>query len=130
MMRSRLEGLPSLDSSFQLVLRRTPSSRGTFASSISALGAVDDLAEVHRLPHNGAPAGLGRQEELVLVRVALGHVARHASADGPLDLLGEAVGEPFQEEHREDVVLVVAGVDLAAQDIGGSPELGLEFTGG
>ena len=37
MMRSRLSGLPSFDSSFQLVLRSTPSSRPGFASSISAL---------------------------------------------------------------------------------------------
>ena len=76
-----------------------------------------------------APPGLGRQEELVLVGVALGDIARHAGADGSLDLLGEAVGEPLQEEHREDVVLVVAGVDLAAEDVGRAPQLGLELGG-
>ena len=130
MMRSRLEGLPSLDSSFQLVLRRTPSRRGAFRLLDLGAGAVDDLAEVHRFPHNGAPAGLGWDEELVLVGVALGGVTGNAFGDSMLNLLGEAVGEPLQEEHREDVVLVVAGVDLAAQDIGGAPELGLECTGG
>ena len=38
-------------------------------------GAVDDLSKVHRLAHDLAPTGLGRQEELVLVWVTLGHVA-------------------------------------------------------
>ena len=92
-------------------------------------GAVDDLTEVHRVADDLAPAGLGRQEELVLVGVALGDIARHASADGPLDLLGEAVREPLQEEHREDVVLVVAGIDLAAEDVGGAPQFGFELGG-
>ena len=68
--------------------------------------AVDDLTEVHRLADDRLPARLGRHEELVLVRVALGDLAGDPVGDGALDLLGEAVGEPLQEEHREDVVLV------------------------
>ena len=31
---------------------------------------------------------------------------------------------------REDVVLVVSGVDLPPQDVGGLPQLGLQFLGG
>ena len=95
------------------------------------LGArpVDHLTKVHRLAHDGAPARLGRHEELMLVGLALRHVARHAGGDRALDLLGEAVGEPPEEEHREDIVLIVARVDLPAQDISGAPEFRLEFRG-
>ena len=92
-------------------------------------GAVDHLAQVHRLAHDGAPASLGRDEELMLVGVTLGDFAGNPGAHGVLDLLGEAVGEALQEEHREDVVLVIAGVDLAAEDVGGAPQLGLELAG-
>ena len=92
-------------------------------------GAVDHLAQVHRLAHDGAPAGLGRNEELVLVGVTIGDPAGNAGGDGVCHLLGEAVGEALQEEHREDVVLVVAGVDLATEDVGRAPQLGPELAG-
>ena len=77
--------------------------------------------------HHFAPASLGRDEELVLVGVHFRGVSRHALLERPLDFLAEAVGEPLEEEHREDVVLVVAGVDLAAQDVGGAPEFRLKL---
>jgi hypothetical protein len=38
------------------------------------------------------------------------------------------VGDPLEEDEREDVLLVVAGVDEAAQDDRGTPKVGLQFT--
>jgi len=38
------------------------------------------------------------------------------------------VGDPLEEDEREDVLLVVAGVDQAAQDDRGTPQVGLQFT--
>ena len=93
-------------------------------------GDVEGLAQVHGRAGNGGPAGGPRDEELVLVPVGEGHAAVDARGDGVLHLLVEAVGQPLQEEDGEDVVLVVGGVDLAAQDVGGLPQLRLQLLRG
>ena len=38
------------------------------------------------------------------------------------------VGDPLEEDKREDVLLVIAGVDQAAQNDRGTPQVGLQFT--
>ena len=83
MMRSRLTGLPSLDSSFQFVLRSTPLSRGAFASSSLGASAVHDVAKVHGLRDDRVPACLRRYEELVLVRITVGNLAGDPVRDRP-----------------------------------------------
>ena len=59
----------------------------------------------------------------MLVTVVEGHVAGNAIGNGVLDLFTEPVGETFQEENGKNVVLVVGGVDLTAQDVGSLPQL-------
>ena len=66
----------------------------------------------------------------MLIPVVERHVAGNAQRDGIFYLLVEPVGEPLQEEDREDVVLVVGSVDLPAQDVGGLPQLRLELLSG
>ena len=78
-------------------------------------------------PGDGVPAGGFGNEELVLVVVRKSGLPRHAVIHCHLDLLVEAVGEPFQKKDREDVVLVVSRVDLATQNVGGPPKPGLQF---
>ena len=63
----------------------------------------------------------------MLVPVLERHVAGNAQRDGALHLLIEPVGQPLKEENGEDVVLVVGGVDLSAQDVGGLPQLRLKL---
>src|SRR5680860_53152 len=48
----------------------------------------------------------------------------------PLTTLLEGVGDVFDEEEPEDHVLVFGGVHVAAEEIGGLPELGLEAESG
>jgi hypothetical protein len=38
------------------------------------------------------------------------------------------VRDPLEEDEREDVLLVVAGVDQTAQNDRGTPQVGLQFT--
>ena len=57
----------------------------------------------------------------MLVPVVERHVAGNAQRDGGLHLLVESVGEALKEENGEDIVLVVGGIDLSAQDVGGLP---------
>ena len=90
-------------------------------------GDVECLAPVHRRTCARRPTGRLRNEELVLIPVGEGDFPGDARCDGVLHLLVEAVGEPLQEEDREDVVLVVGCVDLAAQDVGGLPQLRLQL---
>ena len=66
----------------------------------------------------------------MLVPVLERHVAGNAQRDGGLHLLIEPVGQPLKEENGEDVVLVVGGVDLSAQDVGGLPQLRLKLLSG
>ena len=63
----------------------------------------------------------------MLVAVVECHIAGNTQRDGILNLLVEPVGEPLQEQDGEDVVLVVGRIDLAAQDVGGLPQLGLKL---
>ena len=44
-----------------------------------------------------------------------------------LALTVELVGEPFQEQHSEDELLELGGIHLAAQDVGGFEQEGLEL---
>ena len=110
-MRSRFAGLQSLDSSFQLVDARTPSSRGMLESSTAWLAILMAsprfMDTPDRVCHRADP---GRR-----TRARRGRRAPrrgHAGGDGVLYLLVEAVGEPLEEEHREDVVFVVGRINL------------------
>lgn len=95
-------------------------------------GVVDDLADGGVLgagldASRAGPAGLfGDPEDVVhqvfvpLLRVCLGV---------PLELgavLFEGVGDVFEEDQAEDDVFVFRGVHVAAQAVGGGPELVLE----
>ena len=126
MIPSRLPGLPSFDSSFQLVAASTPvQPRVGLLDGVA--GDVERLAPVHRRTCERRPTGRLQNEELVLIPVGEGDFPGDARCDGVLDLLVEAVGEPLQEEDGEDVVLVVGRVDLAAQDVGRLPQLRLQL---
>ena len=93
-------------------------------------GDVERLAQVHGRLDDPAPVGGVRLGKLVLVGIVHRDRLGHAGGDCDLHLLIEPVGQPFQERHREDVVLVIGRVDLAAQDVGGLPKLRLQFLAG
>ena len=94
-------------------------------------GDVQRLAQAHGLGGDEGPAGVLRHEELVLVAVGERRFPRHAPVvDRALHLLVETVGEALEEEDGEDVVLVVGRVYLPPQDVGGLPQLALEFLAG
>ena len=93
-------------------------------------GDVECLAQVHRGPGDGGPPGRLRDEELMLVTVLKRHVAGNVQCDGVLHFLIEPVGQPLKEENGEDVVFVVGGIDLSAQDVGGLPQLRLKLLSG
>ena len=117
---SRLAGLPSFCSSFQLTPVSTPSSRPVLASSTANAGDVQRLAQTHGLAGDDGPASILRNKELVLVAVGEGRVSRHTPVVyRTLHLLVEAVRQPLEEEDGEDVVLVVCRVDLPAQYVSG-----------
>ena len=82
-------------------------------------------ADVARRPADVGPVGAGRDGEPVVgrrprVAVVAGLV------EGGAALLVPDVGEALEEEQREDVLLVVAGVDQPAQEVGGAPEVRLQ----
>jgi hypothetical protein len=81
------------------------------------LGAclVEGGAEVGGDLLDFGPAGALGDKELVVILV-LGVVAVAAQR---FALLLEAVGEALEKEEAEDEVLVVGGVDRAAQNVGG-----------
>ena len=70
-------------------------------------------------------AAVGDGEAVVLGEVGEFLVAVHLHRGGVLLVVD--VGDPLQEDQREDVLLVVAGVDEAAQDDGGAPQVGLQL---
>ena len=88
---------------------------------------VQSLAQVHRCAADLVPVGFRGHGELVLVHVRQGGLPGHTSGHRRLDLLVETIREAFQEQHGEDVVLVVSGVDLPPQDVGGLPQSSLQF---
>ena len=92
MMRSRLTGPPSFDSSFQSVLRSTPSSLGAFHSSMAALARLTTSPRLSDWLTTASQRASGGTKKLVLVAVGLGGGGRDAGGDGARDLLGEAVG--------------------------------------
>ena len=78
------------------------------------------------LPHL-APVGLGRNLEAVVLRV--GGELRVAAGlrQRGLRLLVEDIAQALVEQQREDELLVVAGVNRAAQEHGRAPEVGFEL---
>ena len=71
-----------------------------------------------------APAGLIRHEEVVLIRVGelLLDQVRLQPLGGvlgpqPFPVLLKLVVQPFQEQHPEDVFLVLRGIHVAPQDV-------------
>ena len=87
-------------------------------------------ADVTALFVGGTPAGFQRHVEIVLVGVGklfFDQVGLHAP---PLVLgfqrgtvLAELVAHPFQEQHPEDVFLVLRGIHVAPQDVAGFEQL-------
>ena len=90
-------------------------------------GLVEGLAQVHRGAADLVPVGLLGHNKLVLVHVLDRNFPGHAGRHRQLDLLVETVREALEEQQREDVVLVVSGVDLPPQDVGGLPQSSLQF---
>ena len=75
------------------------------------------------------PAGLLGDEEGVLVRVGelrrddgVGHALGLEVLGELLALLIEQVAQPLQEEHAEDVFLVLRGIHVAAQVVAGAEQ--------
>ena len=128
---SRLAGLPSFCSSFQLTPVSTPSKPAGVGVLDGEAGDVQRLAQAHGLAGDHRPEGVLRHKELVLVGIGEGGLPGHSpSGNRALHFLVEAVGKPLQEKDGEDVVLVVGRVDLPPQDVGGLPQLGLKLLAG
>ena len=90
-------------------------------------GHIQLLPQVHRRTGQGRPADLFGNEEFVLIHIGQGNLPGHALPYRRLHLLLEAVRQPLQEQDGEDVVLVIGGVDLAAQNVRRLPEFRLQF---
>ena len=114
-MRSRLAGLPSLDSSFQLVPASTASSLGLLAFSMAWLATFSRSPKFIEAPARARQRADSGTKNSCSSASASATSRGTPRRDGRLDLLIEAVREPLEEEDRKDVVLVVGGVDLAAQ---------------
>ena len=69
MMRSRLAGLPSLDSSFQLVGGQHAVKSWSVCFLDGMAGHVEGFAQVHGRACDGGPSGIFWDEELVLVPI-------------------------------------------------------------
>ena len=94
-----------------------------------AHGLVDDLAHLGgvRGGGDGLPAGALRHEEDVLRRVLVAILLEALSlVDKLLVALVELVGDVLEEDEPEHDVLVLGGIDVAAQLVGGAPDLLLE----
>ncbi len=81
----------------------------------------------------GTPAGIERHEEVVLVGIVEllfdqgGLEALALVLSGELvPVGGELIAQPFEEQHAEDVFLVLRGVHVASQDVAGLKELPLQ----
>ena len=84
--------------------------------------APQRAAHVARRAADVGPVGAGRDGEPVVGRrprivLVAGFV------EGAPVFLAPDIGEALEEEQREDVLLVVAGVDQAAQEVGRAPEV-------
>ena len=107
-------------------LPKTPDRRSGLAASMArnafssarptSREAAADVGPVRAVGDREAVVGRGAG-----VRLVAGLV------EGGLILLVPHVGEALEEEQREDVLLVVAGVDQAPQELGRAPEVGLEL---
>ena len=86
-------------------------------------GAADVLGD---LPHL-APVGLRRDLEAVVLREGGELRVTAGLRQRRLGLLVEDVAQALVEQQREDELLVVAGVDGAAQEHGRAPEVGFEL---
>ena len=82
-----------------------------------------------------APPRFQRNEERVLVWVGelfsdgrIGHAAPLEVLGQLLALLIEEIAQPFQEEHAEDVFLVLRGIHVAAQIVAGAEQERGELT--
>ena len=92
-----------------------------------AHGALQGAADVRGgLPHL-APVGFGRNLEAVVLREEGELLVAAGLGQRGLRLLVVHVAEPLEEQQREDELLVVAGVDGAAQERGRAPEVGFEL---
>ena len=69
-----------------------------------------------RLPHL-APVGVGRDLEAVVLRVGGERRVAAGFRQRGLRLLVEDIAQALEEQQREDELLVVAGVDGAAQQV-------------
>ena len=109
------EALPK-DAGQALGVGRLDGAKGVQQRPAHVAGGTADVGPVRAVGDREAIVGRGAG-----VRLVAGLVERG------LILLVPHVGEPLEEEQREDVLLVVAGVDQASQELGGAPEVGLEL---
>ena len=112
--------------SVQAALPKTPCSRSGLAASMAWKAfsrARPTSREASRTSFQCAPSGMVKRSLAVARGVAL--VA--GLLEGFAVVLVPDVREPLEEEQREDVLLVVAGIDEAAQQRGRAPEVGLEL---
>ena len=90
-------------------------------------GLVQGFADVGRRLLKLGPAGFLRNEEIVLVGVF--RIGVPVALEG-LAFLLEAIRQPLQKQQAQDVVLVVAGIDAAAKDVGRRPQVALQLLAG
>src|SRR4051794_18542225 len=70
-------------------------------------------------------AAVGQLETVVLAEGGVFEVAIRL-VERLLEFLIIHVGEPLEEEEREDISLKIGGIDGATQDVGGLPEVVLK----
>ena len=71
--------------------------------------------------------GVGRNLEAVVLREQGELLVPAGFGQRGLRLFVEDIAQPLVEQQREDELLVVASIDSAAQQRGGSPEVGFEL---
>ena len=103
------------------------------AGEALGIGRLDGAEGVEQRPahvaggsaHIGPVRAVRDGKPVVGGRAGIGLVAGLGQRD--LVFLVPHIGEPFEEEQRKDVLLVVAGIDQPPEQLGRAPEVGFEF---
>jgi hypothetical protein len=106
---------------------KMPASRSGLAASSCRRAvwmAMPTFFGVWRTSFQCAP--FGNLEAVILGELGIGEIAIGVGQGGLVFLVPD-IGDALEEQQREDELLVVAGVDQAAQQDGGTPEVGFEF---
>ena len=90
-------------------------------------GGLKRLADVLGGLADLAPVRVRRDLEAVVLRVGGEVLVATGLIESGLGFFIKDIAEAFEEQEREDERLVVAGINGAAQESGGAPEVGFEL---